>query len=46
VKQQLSGDIDQRIVAMVNKTLWRTTAMALLLCCGVPIVFALLMRSL
>jgi hypothetical protein len=46
VKQQLSGDIDQRIVAMVNKTLWRTTAMALLLCCGVPLVFALLMRSL
>ena len=46
VKQQLSGDIDQRIVALVNKTLWRTTAMALLLCCGVPLVFALLMRAL
>ena len=46
VKQQLSGDIDQNIVAMVNRMLWRTTAMALLLCCGVPIAFALLMRSL
>lgn len=45
VQRQLSGDMDQQLVALVGKILRRTTAIALLACCGLPLLVALALRT-